>query len=201
MATASNHWRPGARRRSNTPEAEHDAIRTVNVQLRRIQVTFDRGERSKACAMLTDLVFSTGKSDRKSFQFRMIETARVILRAQNHFDEPWDRSDDRFDLENLEIYTLFDDVLMTIILDPLGYPYRDIYRVAPCVTEGGSGCGYFRLGYDEEDERIRFERLTALIHEHAADHNLSNAELEALLERRYPMIDSHDPRYMKFCFD
>ena len=182
-------------------KAEYDARRAVHRPFRDIQNTFDKGHPDKACDMLWLLVLRD-KSDRSSFGFRMIETSRVICRVTEHFGGPWDESEPgRFDLENLEIHTLIDDVLMPIVLDNLGYPYGDIFLPgkAPYYTDDGYYGGEFRPGYNEDDMRIRFERLQALVNEHAADHNLSREETKALLSRCYPALDKDDPRFSKFC--
>ena len=175
--------------------AEYEAIRAINSKLREIQTTFDRGDHDKACQSLFNLVLSFGVSDRLSSQLRMIEVAQAIRRVRNNFDYPWEKDDPgHFDLVNLEVFTLSDDVLLAILLDPLGYPYRDVYRHAPYVTDGGGYGGEFRPGYDDDDVQIRFRRLQELVSEYGADHNMSPARVKALLDRCYPALDVNDPR-------
>ena len=181
--------------------AEYDAVAAVSRPFRGVQTTFDKGDPDKACDMLWSLML-IGQSDRQSFRFRLIETGRVICRVMNHFNGPWDRFEPgRLDLVNMEIYTLVDDVLMAIVLDLLGYPFRDIFLLgrAPYYTDSGSYGGEFRPGYDENDLKIRFRRLQALVNEYVADHNLSREETQALLSRCYPVLDKDDPRFRELC--
>lgn len=180
--------------------AEHEAILAVTRKFRDVQTTFDRGKTEQACAMLMNLALSLGKSDRLSFHLRIIETARVIIRVTNSFGMAWENDEPGYiDLENLEIYTLSDDVLLSKTADPLGYAYDDIFRVARSAGDSWTGAGEFRPGYDDTDVQIRFARLKALAREYAADQNMSRAEANDFMGRCYPTIESDDPRYSRFC--
>lgn len=179
--------------------AEHEAIRAVNSQLRAIQVLFYRGRRSEACSTLAALVLCE-PSETPSFAFCTIEVSRALCRATNNFDEPWHKDDPGyFQLENLELYNLFDDVLLSVLMDPLGYPFSDIYRVAPSAGDSWTGAGEFRPGYDDTDVQIRRMRLRALATEYGGDNNMSRDAIKALLGRGGPTIESDDARFSRFC--
>ena len=186
-------------------QAEYDATQSVSGPLHRIQVLFDSGQREEACQELLALVLRD-PSERLSFALRMVEVSRALCRVTNDFGDPWSEIESSHNSHvKLNLPSLFDEVVLSKVASPLGYPYDDMFRRAPYVTDEvfqhshpspdhGRYSGAFKPGYNEKDVQIRRKRLRALVKEFSADNNLPAAQMNRLLARCEPEIDDDDPR-------